>query len=92
MRYWTPKLRTIRDGEWVQFDRGRRIAIIRRIGAGHPPRELLRADTWADDPLGRDFLGYFPVDELRLAAEMVWEVYQAAIDARKSRGRARAAA
>lgn len=75
----------------MQFDGERRIAIIREIAAGTPPQPLLRADTWAPTETDRDFLGYFPADALRLAAEMVWEVYQAALAARK-RGGCRAAA
>ncbi|MFF2493265.1 hypothetical protein [Agromyces sp. NPDC058064] len=70
----------------MQFDGERRIAIIREVDAGTPPRQLLRADTWAPAEADRDFLGYFPVDALRLAAEMVWEVYQAALAVRKRGG------
>ncbi|MFE6965672.1 hypothetical protein ACFVAJ_11175 [Agromyces sp. NPDC057679] len=83
MRYWSPNLRSVTRGEWVQFDGERRIAIIREISAGTPPQPLLRDDTWAPVEADRDFLGYFPIDALRLAAEMVWEVYQAALAARK---------
>ncbi|WP_438854874.1 hypothetical protein [Agromyces sp. M3QZ16-3] len=79
MRYWQPKLRVIRPGTWLQFDGSQRIAVIRTVSAGYPPRPLLRADTWAADDVARDFIGYFPIDELRLCAEMVWSLYQEAI-------------
>jgi hypothetical protein len=79
MRYWQPKLRVVRPGTWLQFDGSRRIAVIRTFNAGYPPRPLLRADTWAEDDVARDFIGYFPADELRLCAEMVWSLYQGAI-------------
>lgn len=84
MRYWSPRLRSVTPGEWSQFDGSRRIAIIREVEIGTPAKALLRAETWAEDAAARDFIGYFPVDSLRLAAETVWEVYQAAIAARKS--------
>jgi hypothetical protein len=83
MRYWQPKVRAIAPGTWLQFEGSRRIAIIRTITAGYPPRPLLRADTWAADDAGRDFIGYFPTDELRLCTEMVWSLYQEATSARK---------
>ena len=79
MRYWQPKLRVVGPGTWLQFDGSRRIAIIRTVTAGYPPRPLLRADTWSADDDARAFLGYFPADELRLCAEMVWSLYQGAI-------------
>ncbi|MEV1130547.1 hypothetical protein [Agromyces sp. NPDC049794] len=78
MRYWQPKLRATGPGTWLLFDGSRRIAVIRTINAGYPPRPLLRADSWATDEAARDFIGYFPVDELRLCAEMVWSLYQEA--------------
>ncbi|GAA1061401.1 hypothetical protein [Agromyces bracchium] len=81
MRYWQPKLRGVRPGTWLQFDGSRRIAVIRTVNAGYPPRPLLRADTWAADDATRDFIGYFPIDELRLCAEMVWSLYQEATTA-----------
>lgn len=77
MRYWQPKLRVVRS-----------LAAVRRQPAycrhphrqrRHPPRPLLRADTWAADEIARDFIGYFPIDELRLCAEMVWSLYQEAV-------------
>ena len=49
-----------------------------------PPRPLLRAETWAADELARNFLAYFPADALRLAAETVLELYQAATAAPKT--------
>jgi|GEM_PF-870199 len=79
MRYWQPKLRLIGPGSWLQFDGSRRIAIIRTVDVGYPPRPLLRAHTWAPDDAARDFIGYFPTDELRLCAELVWSLYQDAI-------------
>lgn len=81
MRYWQPKLRSIQRGEWLQFDGSRRIAVIRQVELSNPPRLLLRAETWAPDASAREFIGYFPTDELRLAAECVWGEYQAAIAA-----------
>ncbi|GAA1942373.1 hypothetical protein [Agromyces allii] len=78
MRYWQPKLRSVERGTWLQFDGSRRIAIIERVEKSHPPRQLLRAQTWAQDAAQRELIGYFPVDELRLAAECVWDEYQAA--------------
>lgn len=87
MRYWQPKLRSITRGEWLQFDGSRRIAIIREVEIGTPPKPLLRAETWAEDATARDFIGYFPADALRFVAETVWEVYQAAIAAPKSGAR-----
>ncbi|MFF2389351.1 hypothetical protein [Agromyces sp. NPDC058104] len=83
MRYWSPNLRSVTRGEWLQFDGERRIAVIREVNVGTPPQQLLRADTWVPAEAGRDFLGYFPGEALRLAAEMVWEVYQAALAATK---------
>lgn len=77
MRYWQPKLRVVRPGTWLQFDGSWRIAVIRTVNAGYPPRPLLRADTWAPDDVTRDFIGYFPTDELRLCAEMVWSLQEA---------------
>ena len=91
VRYWQPKLRSVTRGEWIQFDGSRRIAIIREISAGNPPKPLLRAETWAPDDVARDFIGYFPADELRLAAETIWKEYQAALAAVKS-GRSHVAA
>lgn len=92
MRYWSPKLRSVRPGEWLQFDGSRRIAIIREVEVGTPAKALLRAETWAEDVTARDFIGYFLADSLRLAGETVWEVYQAAIAAQKSgTGHAKAA-
>lgn len=79
MRYWQPKLRSVERGTWLQFDGSRRIAIIQQVEKSNPPRLLLRAATWALDADLRELIGYFPVDELRLAAECVWEEYQAAI-------------
>ena len=61
-----------------------RIAVIREVTIGHPPKPLLRAETWSSDPSARDFIGYIPPDSLRLAAETVWKEYQAAIAAPKS--------
>lgn len=84
MRYWSPKLESVTRGEWLQFDGSRRIAVIHEAEIGTPPKLLLRAETRAEDPTARDFIGYFPSDSLRLAAETVWEVYQAAIAATKS--------
>lgn len=78
MRYWHPKLRTVQCGEWLQFDRSRPIAVIRVVERSSPPRLLLRAETWAPDVAARAFMGYFPVNELRLGAECVWNEYQAA--------------
>lgn len=72
MRYWSPKLRPVRPGEWIQFDGSRRIAVITEIELSSPSRKLLRAVTWAEDPLARDLIGFFPAGELRLAAEIVW--------------------
>lgn len=40
---------------------------------------MLRADTWAQEENARNLIGYFPPDELRLAAETVWDEYQAAL-------------
>jgi len=77
VRYWQPKLRTVQRGVWLQFDDSRRIAVIRVVELSNPPRRLLRAETWAADPGDRELIGYFPVDELRLAAETVWSEYQA---------------
>lgn len=84
MRYWQPKLRSVTPGEWIQFDGSRRIAIIREVTIGIPPKPLLRAETWTSDPEARDLIGYFPPDSVRLAAETVWKEYQAAIAAPKS--------
>ena len=81
MRYWQPKLRTVQRGEWLQFDGSRRIAVIRVVQRSTPPRSLLRAETWAPDAAARAFIGYFPATELRLAAECVWDEYQAAMAA-----------
>ncbi|QEO13109.1 hypothetical protein FLP10_00765 [Agromyces intestinalis] len=81
MRYWQPKLRVVGPGTWLQFDASRRIAIIRTVTAGYPPRPLLRADTWSADDDARAFLGYFPADEIRLCAEVVWALYQEATSA-----------
>ncbi|RXZ51901.1 hypothetical protein [Agromyces binzhouensis] len=86
MRYWQPKLRTVQRGEWLQFDGSRRIAVIRMVQRSTPPRSLLRAETWAPDAAARVFIGYFPADELRLAAECVWDEYQAAIAAQHQEG------
>lgn len=69
-------------GTWVQFDGSRRIAVIRTVTAGYPPRPLLRAETWAADENARAFVGYFPADELRLCAEVVWTLYQEATSAK----------
>ena len=71
MRYWQPKLRSVTRGEWIQFDGSRRIAIIREVEAGTPSKPLLRAETWEADEAARDLIGYFPIDEIRLAAETV---------------------
>lgn len=79
VRYWQPKLRAVAPGTWLQFDGSRRIAVIRVVSAGHPPKPLLRADTWAADEGARDLLGYFPPDELRICAEVVWSLFQDAI-------------
>lgn len=84
VRYWQPKLRSVTRGEWLQFDGSRRIAIIRQVEAGHPPKPLLRADTWAPDPAARDLIGYFPGDELRLCAETVWGEYFAATEGKEA--------
>ncbi|GAA1769707.1 hypothetical protein [Agromyces humatus] len=84
MRYWQPKLRSIRAGEWLLFDDSRRIAVIREVHVSSPPRPLLRAETWAPDEDARVFLGYFPVDALRLAAETVWWEYRAAAELPKA--------
>ena len=78
MRYWQPKLRAVGPGSWLQFDGSRRIAIIRTVIAGYPPRPLLRAETWSAVDDARAFLGYFPADELRLCAEVIWTLYQEA--------------
>ena len=53
--------------------------MIRVVQRSTPPRSLLRAETWAPDAGARVFIGYFPADELRLAAECVWDEYQAAV-------------
>lgn len=81
MRYWQPKLRVTGPGTWLQFEGSRRIAIIRAVTAGYPSRPLLRADTWSADEAARAFIGYFPADELRLCAEVVWTLYQEATSA-----------
>jgi hypothetical protein len=81
LRYWQPTLRSVQRGEWFQFDGSRRIAVIRVVQRSTPPRSLLRAESWAPDAGARVFIGYFPADELRLAAECVWDGYQAAIAA-----------
>ena len=76
MRYWQPKLRSVRHGEWIMFDDIRRIAIIRTVDAGTPAEPMLLAETWAEDVAERCFIGYFPVDRLRLAADVVWTEYR----------------
>lgn len=76
MRYWQPKIRSVRPGEWIQFDGSRRIARIRLVEVSSPPKQLLRAEVWAGDGKPGEFLGYFPVDELRLAAECIWMQYR----------------
>ncbi|WP_350347276.1 hypothetical protein ABIQ69_11605 [Agromyces sp. G08B096] len=64
---------------WIQFDGSRKIAVIRVVQMSSPPRPLLRAETWAPDPSDRDLIGFFPADELRLAAETVWGEYSATV-------------
>jgi hypothetical protein len=76
MRYWQPKLRSVRRGEWIVFDDTTRIAIIREVEAGTPAEPMLLAETWAAEPAERCFIGYFPVDRLRLAADVVWTEYR----------------
>ena len=76
MRYWQPKLRSVRRGEWIMFDDTTRIAIIREVEAGTPAEPMLLAGTWAAQPADRCFIGYFPVDRLRLAADVVWTEYR----------------
>ncbi|MGH3705181.1 MAG: hypothetical protein ACRDT9_11175 [Agromyces sp.] len=53
------------------FDDTRRIAVIREVTAGTPAEPMLLAETWADDVAERCFVGYFPADRLRLAADVV---------------------
>ena len=40
MRYWQPKLRSVRRGEWIMFDYTTRIAIIREVEAGTPAEPM----------------------------------------------------
>ena len=58
------------------FDDTTRIAIIREVEAGTPAEPMLLAETWAAQPADRCFIGYFPVDRLRLAADVVWTEYR----------------
>ncbi|UOE45989.1 hypothetical protein [Agromyces larvae] len=77
MRYWRPDLRSVRRGEWIMFDRGRRIAILREveIGMGAEQKErLIRSVTYAEQSADRTLIGYFPT--LRLAAVVTWSMWQ----------------
>ena len=61
-----------------------RIAIIRRVEAGTPAAPMLLAETWAADPLERAFVGYFPPDRVRFAADVVWTEYGRTVEAEEA--------
>jgi len=77
VQHWSPMSQLQRDvepGSWIMFDKSTRVAIIRatEIQVGTTKRRLLRAVTWDADPERRVLLGYFPLNELDLAAAVVW--------------------
>jgi hypothetical protein len=80
LRYWHPELRSVRPGEWILFDGSTRIPFICRVDAGAPAEPMLLAETWASEPGERSFIGYFPADRVRLAADVTWTEYRRAIE------------
>jgi len=62
------------------FDGSTRIAVIRRVEVGTPAEPMLLAEAWAADPAERAFIGYFPADRVRLAADVTWTEYRRAVE------------
>lgn len=69
--------RDVTPGQWLMFDRHRRIAILRVVEIRGARRSLIRAVTFHTDPAQRRLIGYFPNDSagLRLAAGVTWGEY-----------------
>jgi len=80
VRYWRPDLRATGPGEWILFDGGKRVAIIREVTVRDV--KLIRSVTWSPISEERRLIGYFP--DKRLAAEVTWWEWRKAVE--KSQG------
>jgi hypothetical protein len=88
VQIWTPRSQlraTLTEGEWLMFDRGLRIAVIRRVPIGKDKIEMIRSVTFAEKSEDRILLGYFP--NIGMAAEVTWKIYmEAQAERRKQLG------
>jgi len=62
--------RSIRPGEWLMLDRGRKIAILREVKTKPRDIMMIRSVTWAEQSEDRALIGYFP--DLATAAHVTW--------------------
>lgn len=62
--------RSIRPGEWLMVDRGRKIAVLLQLEIGPRRQKLIRSVTWAPASEDRVLIGYFP--DLEMAAYVTW--------------------
>jgi len=62
--------RSIRPGEWLMADRGRKIAVLLRLEIGPRRQKLIRSVTWAPESKDRVLIGYFV--DLEMAAHITW--------------------
>ena len=70
---WTPMRalqRSIRPGEWLMLDRGRKIAILLEVKTKPNDVKMIRSVTYADRSEDRALIGYFP--DLATAAYVTW--------------------
>jgi hypothetical protein len=68
--------RSITPGEWIMFDRTRKIAVIRLLHIGRGKEPMFRSVTWAEESAERALIGYFP--HLEMAAEVTWREWSRA--------------
>jgi len=67
--------RSIRPGEWIMFDGGRKIAVLLKITVvvEGQPRTLIRSVTYADRSEDRALIGAFA--DLATAAHFTWRMW-----------------
>lgn len=64
----------VSDTEGWMYDRGHRIAILRRVDIGRPRATLWRSVTGDEDPTARELIGYFPT--IQMAAAVTWRTWR----------------
>jgi len=73
---WTPMRalqRSVRPGEYLMFDRSRKIAVLLPVVIGPKRTKLIRVVTWAERSEDRALIGYFP--DMETAAWLTWQMW-----------------